>query len=401
MRKTVAGSLPRIFFLAGFLLIQVPGITASQEPDSPGIRLSDLVERAEVRLLLLDIVVTDKKGNLITDLTQDEFQLLIDGQPVAIDSFELVSFRRPPSVAGGMTAVPESSVDGERRRENRVILFFDVFNSGNAGLNRMWARAREFLEKGTPVFDKVMIMVYSDRIRIPQPFSADPAEWLRTLDSLDGKLVNRGSYVERESSRMETIDDICRQGPCDKPSSLIGSGSRASYCDSAWSMVQAYTQEEATRALMTLRALNGLVLGLGGLEGRKSVVYFSEGIRRTPGRQYADAARCPACACRPADVFTEQFRLDTEMDKIFRTANSSNVTFHTIDVRSTDRSITTGHRRGVKQTHLSSGRFPNDLFQDAAGRGSGTEDFLDNFAFHTGGLRGVASAKPKKNFKRL
>ena len=47
--------------------------------------------RVQVEAVELDAVVTDAQGNLVTNLTKDDFQILEDGKPQAITSFALVN----------------------------------------------------------------------------------------------------------------------------------------------------------------------------------------------------------------------------------------------------------------------------------------------------------------------
>ena len=43
------------------------------------------------RLVVLDLVVRDKHGNVVTDLTQNDFRVYEDNQPQRIRSFEAPS----------------------------------------------------------------------------------------------------------------------------------------------------------------------------------------------------------------------------------------------------------------------------------------------------------------------
>src|SRR5258705_10793876 len=55
---------------------------AAQAPSTPTLKVT-------TRIVVLDVVVTDKKGNLVPhELTRDEFTVLEDGQQQAIRSFE-------------------------------------------------------------------------------------------------------------------------------------------------------------------------------------------------------------------------------------------------------------------------------------------------------------------------
>src|ERR1700730_16489599 len=78
-----------ICLLSGWMFLE-PGaghpIAHAQQPAAPV--ASDLqVFRAETRLVLVDTVVTDKKGNYVRDLAQKEFKVWEDGKEQALTSF--------------------------------------------------------------------------------------------------------------------------------------------------------------------------------------------------------------------------------------------------------------------------------------------------------------------------
>ena len=59
---------------------QTPGPTANQQPVAP-------VIKTESRLVLVDAVVTDKKGNYIHDLKQSDFRVFEDNKEQTVASF--------------------------------------------------------------------------------------------------------------------------------------------------------------------------------------------------------------------------------------------------------------------------------------------------------------------------
>jgi Ca-activated chloride channel family protein len=58
-------------------------LLASVAPPAAG----QMVFRGGVDLVTLGVTVTDRKGNLVTDLTRDEFQVLEDGRPQVLEFF--------------------------------------------------------------------------------------------------------------------------------------------------------------------------------------------------------------------------------------------------------------------------------------------------------------------------
>ncbi len=77
------------------LLIVSQGINFAQKPapqktETPEQDDSDIV-RITTNLVQLDVVVTDSKGNQVTDLKSENFEMFEDGRPQQITNFSFVS----------------------------------------------------------------------------------------------------------------------------------------------------------------------------------------------------------------------------------------------------------------------------------------------------------------------
>ena len=93
------------------LMAQAPGQEPSQEPVD-----SHMVIRSDTRLVLVDTVVTDKKGNYVRDLTQKDFKVYEDNKEQTISSF---SFETDAAAA-------------DSSRKHYLVLFFDNSTAGHA-----------------------------------------------------------------------------------------------------------------------------------------------------------------------------------------------------------------------------------------------------------------------------
>jgi len=76
--------------LPGFVLALMPGLAVGQTPVSPSASQAPKPPTLVVttRLLVLDVVVTDKQGRPVTDLTKDQFTITEDKVPQRVRSFE-------------------------------------------------------------------------------------------------------------------------------------------------------------------------------------------------------------------------------------------------------------------------------------------------------------------------
>ncbi|MEE8183979.1 MAG: hypothetical protein V3T95_01595, partial [Acidobacteriota bacterium] len=195
---------------------------------------------------------------------------------------------------------------------------------------------------------------HSNKLRVVQNFTPNREDWLRSVRELAEDESDLDPYLKGEVMRQSKVADTCHLS-----------------CDGAWSLANSYAMEEQNRALQTLQALRGLVLALSGLDGKKSVIYISEGMRQIPGVEYFSI--CPGCTGTTESLEVFMFNVGQEMEDLFRDSNDSNVTFHTIDIR-------------------------ENLLGDGA---IGFGDFMSNLAYQTGGVRGPASAPPVRNLERV
>ena len=90
MRVTVLARTAFLPVLAA-TIIQLPA-AAQQQPPAPSATF-----QLQVDFVDIDAVVTDERGNFVSGLTKDDFQLFDDGKPQDIEAFSLVDI---PMAAG-------------------------------------------------------------------------------------------------------------------------------------------------------------------------------------------------------------------------------------------------------------------------------------------------------------
>src|ERR1700723_2355464 len=70
--------------------MQVQSAPVQERPDLTTLKVS-------TQIVVLDVVVTDRKGNLVNNLTRDDFTILEDKVPQRIRSFDPPSAHRMPA----------------------------------------------------------------------------------------------------------------------------------------------------------------------------------------------------------------------------------------------------------------------------------------------------------------
>src|SRR6202045_1904516 len=78
----------RALLAAMILLLNIPlSVSAQNAPQTPQSQQPQYRVRVTSELVLVNVVVRDKKGNLVRDLKKDDFTLLEDGKRQAISTF--------------------------------------------------------------------------------------------------------------------------------------------------------------------------------------------------------------------------------------------------------------------------------------------------------------------------
>src|SRR5580698_3037092 len=129
------------------------------------------VIRAETRLVLVDTVVTDKKGNYVSDLAQKDFKVWEDGKEQVLTSFSY-----------------EDSSDS-RSQPHYMVLFFD--NSTMDFSDQIKARdaAAKFIDANAGPGRLIAIADFGGTVRISQNFTADAQRLKQVVKGTKGSTV--------------------------------------------------------------------------------------------------------------------------------------------------------------------------------------------------------------------
>jgi VWFA-related protein len=152
----------------GALLGAVLALTAGLAPAQQPVPDSGAVIRTETKVVLVDTVVTDKKGNYVRNLTAKDFKVWEDNKEQTVKSF---SFQSDPNAPGG----------SQRRY---IVLFFD--NSTMDPGNQVQARqaAAKFIDSNAGPNRLMAIVNFGGTIQIAQNFTDDATRLKQTVSGL-------------------------------------------------------------------------------------------------------------------------------------------------------------------------------------------------------------------------
>jgi VWFA-related protein len=248
--------------------------------------------------VLVDVVVRDKKGRLVRDLTADDFEVYEDGARQTVHSFRVVDNTRPGEKAEEYVAVaaptpsrsePPRAAAGPAATPAVVALVFDRLSPNARALAKKAALA--YAQRSYVAGDFVAVFTIDLALRNLQPFTSDIEKLRRAIEQA-GAQGNTQFASEREDARgrEKHADQLADQLGALSGSGAGGSSSGASAVAGVLAVAQASEQMQAniTRAFdamerdqqgfATTHGLMAVVNGLRAIAGRKTLVFFSEGI---------------------------------------------------------------------------------------------------------------------------
>lgn len=226
-------------------------------------------EAIEVSVVNLDVFVTDKKGQPITGLKREDFEVYEDGKPVEITNFYAESGAAvapsPDSAAPGTSIAP---VVRPPEQQLRLVILVDDANTAPVGRGKILNRLRDFLRSELRPGDQVMLVRYGQSLEIRREFTGDLARIVSDVEALKGLSSDLGRRDQsREEARDQIIDVLETQG----------------WDVSLETLLRGYAEKETQRVAGALDALGSVVSWLGGVSGRKALLYVSDGLPLVPG----------------------------------------------------------------------------------------------------------------------
>jgi VWFA-related protein len=256
------------------------------------------VVRLSLEIVQIDVVVTDKKGRPIADLTAADFEVLQDGKRQTVSQAAFVG--AGPVVQAPISSDPEAPTTLEAQEAPRALTDPIVFvvDEHAMSLPSVAATTRALLQfaDGMRVDDEVCLL-RSSRRRVEIRRVAGPAELraaARTLRQLPERADDPGEYA------------------------------RGLRYASPWRATDIYLNRLLAR--QSLLSLQNIVDALRAWKGRKTLVLFSEGYPIWNVRDRDTASLLDPIYGRRGEVLDEVERLSD-------LANRASVVIHTLDPR--------------------------------------------------------------------
>jgi VWFA-related protein len=287
-----------------------PPPTPQQQPE----RAQQPPIRSGINFVRVDVIVTDRAGQPVLDLKPEEFSLTEDGKAQKIESFAVVKVDEVAASELPPTAI-RNDYDEEREAARPDVRLFVIL------LDDYHVRRGNAMAARKPLIDFIQNQVGpADMVALMYPLTPlDDIRFSRDRDALIGAIEK----FEGRKFDYQPRNDLEQQYAF-YPAAVV----------------------ERIRNQITMGALKAAAYRMGALrEGRKSIVFVSEGFTSTLPAQLDDPiAAMPglgnAARRRPgADVSNERQEffnstdLNNEMRDVFDVANRQNTSIYAVDPR--------------------------------------------------------------------
>jgi VWFA-related protein len=267
-----------------FLLFPTGRSPQSQTATNQNVRAGDTL-KVGVSEVLLDIVATDKRGRQIRDLKPEEFEVYEDGVKQQIVSLRQVEAEDSVTGEPVPAGTPPAPLD-PLRQIRLVTLVFDQL--GPEARQLAQRAALDFLE--TELKQNVFVAVFKIdlRLTILQQFTNNRELLRKAVDLATTGTFNQfetqsdaiQKTLERLSSAQAAADAAAAPGSAGNTSTIGSSAADAKMAEMQLTMLrysETMTREQQGRS--TIFSLMSLAKEQRLLPGRKTMIYFSEGIQ--------------------------------------------------------------------------------------------------------------------------
>jgi VWFA-related protein len=235
--------------------------------------------KTRVREVLVDVVVTESKGDPIPGLKNEDFQIFEDGKPQTIRMFvehkgmPPTQLKLPPMPPNVYTNFPVTQFP-----DSVNIILLDALNTPSSDQSYVHAQMLKYLQTIHPG-TRVAIFTLSSQLRMLQGVTTDSSQLLAAINNLKaGPHASplRPSSAESDANQSR-IDFMTSESMAPPPApDQIPS----QYTADPISATKQFLSDTAVfltedRVGLTLEALQQLGRYLSGIPGRKNVIWFS------------------------------------------------------------------------------------------------------------------------------
>jgi VWFA-related protein len=307
-------------------------------PDAP--QPTPYIERSTSELVLIEVYVTDNKGQPILDLVKSDLVLKIDhkGLPKEIASLEYVAPQPreappEPAIATAGAGVPPGETKAaallpepgspHSKYPRRFLIFFDDSTSTPISMTNARNAALELLARSSLPGDQFALAAYEEKrkLQILQDFTTDRAALTRALKLNAADKKRFCDFAIQREMRQEEIHRLEKEAGSDT-SGQNGAGR-------VYLMKGDFAMEDSRHLTQLLAAVRILVETIAPWPGYKALVFMGDGVPENPAFDY--------------NLNDPRMAITSDLSGLAFAAGSANVTMHTVQTEG----VVAGNSGGV------------------------------------------------------
>jgi VWFA-related protein len=225
--------------------------------------------KVETRVVLLDVVVTNHKGETIPNLRREDFNIEEDGKPQSLSAFDEHSRRiAPPADLPTLPPTVYTNVQAVKPSDSVNVLLIDLLNTQPWSQEDVCNQAVKYLKTVSPDTRLAIFTLNTQQLRLARGFTTDFSGLSASLEDKSG-VVPESSWLNQTPSRNDAeLRGVQAMIMMDAAPAAVGA-------------VQQYLGEEVVaraseRTELTLQAFQHLARYLSGIPARKNVVWFAD-----------------------------------------------------------------------------------------------------------------------------
>ena len=279
---------------------------------------ADTVSVVEV---LVHVVVTDRGGDPVTDLEQEDFIVHVDGERVDITGFRRTVLRElAANGAAGAVAAEEP-----KGPPVSVIVYLDEAGTRFFDRRRFLHRVQREAEALRAWNARFALVTSGDHVQIRVPPTDDLDAVLAAADALPmpkWRSRQTGRHFQRAREQVAEVFSTPYGDGCDAGFPLVTG------------LIKSYEVRERRRTAERLATLWDVVTAFSGVPGRKVVLYVGNGFAQVPGEElheYVQQFCLGVGSGGGAALLGPGGELSKLFDQIAAHANANNTTFYMLD----------------------------------------------------------------------
>src|ERR1017187_2323001 len=329
----------------------------------PAQQPADYTFRVQTDLVLVNVTVRDKNGNLIRGLKPEDFTILEDNKPQTVVSFDVENIDAvanqdvaqtkllpgPPTAEGSAASAATSASGSANEFKDRrlIVLFFDLSAMEPDEIDRAITSAEHYVDTQMAPADLVSIVSLGSSLLVNQDFTSDHGllkKQLQAFSSGSGQ-----GFEEGTTGTTEGTPDTGQPFTADD------------------------TEDNIFNTARGLEALRSVAERLAHVQQKKSLIYFSSGMDRTGIENQSELRAAVNAAVR------------------------SNVAIYTMDMRGLQALVAGGEAQNASLRGVSA--YSGQSTLNALNSNFTTQETLVTLASDTGGRAFLDSNDFSKIFK--